>query len=329
MVSIMKDYENLNENEKINLLASVANLYYEHQLTQSEIAERLFTSRSKISRLLKEAREKKVVEIIIREPWERALEIENEFKKRFNLLDIRILNTKGGPVETILQKLGEFSAYYIDGIIEKNTIIGMSWGNTMYHTVQNIKSSKNIPVQVVQIMGAASKDNPEIDAMDLAKQFAKAYGGKYHYLYAPLFVEDKEIKEKLIKDPYVADTLALAKKADIILTSVGAIDTNISNPAWRRYISSYTQYRLQSSGAVGHIGGRFYDINGNEVDVELSANLIGIELADFVKTPNVICIAGSMDKAKAILGAIRGNYVKTLIIDDTAALKILELDGEN
>ena len=324
----MKEYENLNENEKTNLLARVASLYYENDMTQSEIAGRLFTSRSKISRMLKEAREKKIVEIIIKEPWERLLEIEGEFLKRFTLNHIRIINTKGCPYEITLHKLGEIAAYYIDSKINKNSILGMSWGNTMYHTVQNLKSSKNIPLTVVQIMGAALRDKPEIDGIDLAKQFAKTYGGKYHYLYAPLFVEDKEMKEKLIRDPNIADTLSLAKKSTIILTSVGSIDSSISNTAWHSYINSYTQYSLQTNGAVGHIGGHFYDINGVKINSELNDNIIGIDLEDFYNAPSVICVAGSIEKAKAILGAIRGGYVKTLIIDDTAALKILELDDE-
>lgn len=324
----MNEYENMNENEKLNLLASVASLYYEHDMTQSAIAERLFTSRSKISRLLKEAREKKVVEIIIKEPWERLLEIENEFSKRFKLKHIRIINTKGSPYETTLRKLGEIAAYYIDGKINKDTILGMSWGNTIYNTVQSLKTNKNIPLTVVQIMGAALKDKPEIDGIDLAKQFAKIYGGKYHYIYAPLFVEDKDMKEKLMRDPYIADTLSLARRSTMILTSVGSIDSTISNTAWRGYINSYTQYALQSSGAVGHIGGQFYDIDGKLVDSELNNTIIGIDLEEFLKVPEVICVAGSKEKAKAILGAIRGGYVKTLIIDDTAALKILELDDE-
>lgn len=326
----MHDYENLNENENeyISLLARVASLYYENDMTQSEIAERLFTSRSKVSRLLKEAREKKIVEITIKEPWERLLAVEGEFLNRFNLKHIRIINTKGCPYEMTLHKLGEIAAYYIDCKINKNTILGMSWGNTMYHTVQNLKSRKNIPLTVVQIMGAALRDKPEIDGIDLAKQFAKNYGGKYHYLYAPLFVEDKEMKEKLIRDPYISDTLSLARKSTIILTSVGPIDSTISNTAWHSYINSYTQYSLQANGAVGHIGGHFYDINGVKVDSKLNDNIIGIDLEDFYNSPNVICVAGSADKAKAILGAIRGGYVKTLIIDDTAALKILELDDD-
>ncbi|MBW9153037.1 sugar-binding transcriptional regulator [Clostridium estertheticum] len=324
----MNDFDNMNENEKNSLLASVASLYYEHDMTQSQIAERLFTSRSKISRLLKEARDKKIVEIIIKEPWERLMDIENEFMKRFKLKHVRIINTKGSSYELTLIKLGEIAAYYIDAKINKNTILGISWGNTIYNTVQSLKSNKNIPLTVVQIMGAALKDNPEIDGIDLVKQFAKIYGGKYHYLLAPLFVEDKDMKDKLIRDPYISDTLSLAKRATVILTSVGSIDSTISNTAWSKYIDSYTQYSLQSSGAVGHIGGRYYDINGKQIESELNNTIIGIDLIDFYNAPDVICVAGSKEKSKAILGAIRGNYIKTLIIDDTAALKILELDDE-
>lgn len=324
----MKDYENLNENEKNHLLASVANLYYNHDLTQSQIAERLFTSRSKISRLLKEARERKIVEIKINEPWERFLDVEAEFLELFNLKDVRILSTKGAPENIVLMKIGEVAAYYIDTIIEKNMIVGISWGYTLFYTIESIKSSKNIPITVVQIMGAASKDKPEVDAMDLAKQLARAYGGKYHYLYAPLCVEDKEVRDKLMREPYIQDAISLARNADIILTSVGAADFVMTTPLWRGYMDSYTLHILQSKGAVGHIGGHFYDIKGRMVDTELDEKLIGISLEDIKKAPNVICIAGSVSKAKALLGAIRGGYVDTLIIDDATALRILELNKE-
>lgn len=47
----MKEYDSLSDNEKRNMLASVANLYYNAEMTQNQIAERFFTSRSKISRM--------------------------------------------------------------------------------------------------------------------------------------------------------------------------------------------------------------------------------------------------------------------------------------
>ena len=38
----MKEYDSLNDNEKRNMLASVANLYYNAEMTQNQIAERFF-----------------------------------------------------------------------------------------------------------------------------------------------------------------------------------------------------------------------------------------------------------------------------------------------
>ena len=71
----MKEYDSLSDNEKRNMLASVANLYYNVEMTQNQIAERFFTSRSKISRMLKEARQLGIVEIKILEPWDRNVAV--------------------------------------------------------------------------------------------------------------------------------------------------------------------------------------------------------------------------------------------------------------
>ena len=38
----MKEYDSLSDNEKCNMLASVANLYYNAEITQNQIAERFF-----------------------------------------------------------------------------------------------------------------------------------------------------------------------------------------------------------------------------------------------------------------------------------------------
>ena len=78
--------------EKWSILATVANLYYNSEMTQNEIADRMYTSRSKISRMLKEARELGIVEISIKEPWERGRPIIMKFwiswKKKSNRLTV-------------------------------------------------------------------------------------------------------------------------------------------------------------------------------------------------------------------------------------------------
>ena len=122
----MKEYDSLSDNEKRNMLASVANLYYNVEMTQNQIAERFFTSRSKISRMLKEARQLGIVEIKILEPWDRNVELEQEFMRRFALKDVRVISVKEANNTMVLQKLGEVAAYYLDNLLNDNMILGIS-----------------------------------------------------------------------------------------------------------------------------------------------------------------------------------------------------------
>ena len=121
----MKEYDSLSDNEKRNMLASVANLYYNAEMTQNQIAERFFTSRSKISRMLKEARQLGIVEIKILEPWDHNVELEQEFMRRFALKDVRVISVKEANNTMVLQKLGEVAAYYLDNLLNDNMIIGI------------------------------------------------------------------------------------------------------------------------------------------------------------------------------------------------------------
>lgn len=317
----LKNPEEMDDIEKWHLLSTVANLYYNSEMTQDQIANRIYTSRSKISRMLKEARELGIVEIQIHEPWDRKMVLEQRIQEYFPLKQIRVISVRENNLSLVLQKLGETAAYYLDTVVDRDTVLGISWGNTIYHTVRAIKSNKNIPLTVVPIMGAASISKPERDSLDLAKDMAASYGGKYRYIYAPLFVKTKELREELIQDPNIMDVLNLARSANIILTSVGSIVYK----TWKDYMSLQTLEALEKEGAVGHICGHFYDREGREVRSSLADRMIGIQLEDLKKAQDVICVAGMEEKAEAILGVLRGGYIDTLITDEFAAARLLEL----
>ncbi|MDY5985521.1 MAG: sugar-binding transcriptional regulator [Lachnoclostridium sp.] len=319
----IRNYESLSVQQKWNVLATVANLYYNSELTQNQIAERLYTSRSKVSRMLKEARELGIVEIYIREPWERNLEYEKNIKDLFALRNIRVVTVKDMDRESGAQKIAEAASYYLDSIVKQGMVVGISWGNTLYRIVKYISTnnSKNIPITVVPIMGAANIKSPEKDAMDLAKDLASAYGGKYQYIYAPLFVNNKELKDSLVQEENIKSVLELSANADAILTSVGSIVYK----SWNNYLSVKTLEALEAKGAVGHIGGHFYDIQGRELETSLAERMIGISLDDIRNCREVVCTAFGESKAEAVLGAMRGELLNTLITDEKCAHRILEL----
>src|SRR5690625_842089 len=74
--------------ENIRLISKVSSLYYNYDLTQQEIADRLRLSRPKVSRLLKQAREFNIVQVTVKAPEGAYLELESELEQKFNLKEV-------------------------------------------------------------------------------------------------------------------------------------------------------------------------------------------------------------------------------------------------
>ena len=55
--------------------------------------------------------------------------------------------------------------------------------------------------------------------------------------------------------------------------------------------------------------------------------MIGISLADIQRCPEVVCAACGESKAEAVLGALRGGLLNTLVLDEQCAKRILETAG--
>ena len=322
----MYEYEKMNEIQKLNFLAQLSNMYYELNMTQSEIANKFSTSRFKISKLLQEARDKNVVEITINNPHTRVNELENLLKDNFNLKHTIVLDNKSLPLEETLSSLAKLGAEYLDSIITENSIVGILWGKTISNVVKRLKPKRKLPITVVQVMGAAAKDDPLIDAPELIRKFANPYGGKYKYLYAPLYIDNDYARKALMQEPVINDTLFFANKADIILTGIGTVDAVFASTLWSKYVSaSHHSGDLISSKAVGCAFARLYDNSGQEAVNDVNSKIVGIDLNTIRSANYVIGVAAGKFKAEAILGALRGNYINVLITDDDTALKVLSL----
>lgn len=311
--------------KKLSLLADVASYYYEHELSQSEIAEKLHLSRTRISRLLKQAKENGVVEIKINYTFERNYNLESRVKDRFNLKDVYLLNNRGKGPEEVKRAVGYLASNYLKNCLSKEMTLGVSWGTTIYETVNALTVDKKIPIDVVQMMGATAVDNPNISANELTRKLAEAYGGRAHYLNAPLFTEDEYVMNMLINDPVNSKVLEMVRNSDVILTGIGSLDqANTSNP-WLGYMSTETFEELKRKNAVGCVGAHFYDKNGDEIECVWNKQCIGLGLKNLRKIHEVIAVASGVEKVNALLGAIKGNYLNVLISDQDTANKMMDL----
>ena len=95
-------------------LARVASLYYDQNKTQQEIADEIGITRSAVSRLLTDAREKGIVEIIVHYPWRNSPKLEQAMVATFNLKSARVLVRGTKSYEEMLKGLGVLAAAYFD-----------------------------------------------------------------------------------------------------------------------------------------------------------------------------------------------------------------------
>ena len=308
-----------------DLLARVASLYYDQELTQDDVARRVGVSRSKISRLLKEARKEGIVEIVINYPWRTATALEKEIKERFGIQQVSVLISQGRAYEEVLWGLGNLAARYLESILEPDVSLGISWGTAIYQTARSLRPELRLSIKVVQMIGAVGSSDPLIDGPDLARFLANLYGGDYHYLHVPLIVDDAALVTGLMRESHVQQTMKLARNVDIALVGIGGVSPEVSSFLRAGFLTREELKKLEDLGAAGDICGRLYDIHGAKLDVPVDKRIIGIELDDLRQIRHVVGVAGGEAKAKAILGALYGKRVTALITDDMAARQVLRM----
>jgi deoxyribonucleoside regulator len=311
--------------EQEELLAEVARYYYVQNLTQAEIGRRVNASRSTISRLLQQAIDKGIVKITINYPWEREHELEKRLTDKFRLREARVLVGKGRSDEEIRNGMGVLAAGLIDTHIKDGTILGISYGRSLASTIAALPTGHKVALTVIPIIGALGAGNPLIDGPELVRQIAQVYGGEYRYLPVPMLVEDVHTRDALIQSSQIYDTLALARKSNVVLLGIGALGPEVSSMIWSGYLSERELSALKEQGAVGHMCSQLFDIYGQVLDVDVNRRSIGIGIKTLTTIDLVIAVAGSAGKAEAILGALRGRYLNVLVTDDAAARQVLAL----
>lgn len=305
------------------MLVHVARMYYERGLTQAEIGRQFHISRSTVSRLLQEARDSSVVRISINYPWKRDFDLERQIFKRFQLREVRVLQSMDRPKDDIFKGMGLLTAEYLDACIRDGITLGVSYGRSIAATIKQLNPSRHVDMTVVQILGALGSGNPLIEGPDLVREIATLYGASYRYLFTPMIVESEQTRNLLLQEPNVKETLELGRQADVAILGIGAHASEASGLIWTGYLNQKDIAFLRSRGAVGHMCAQHFDEQGRELDVAFNRRVISIGLEALREIETVIAVAGSEDKAPAILGALRGNYIDVLITDDKAAQLML------
>lgn len=316
------------DDDELLLLAGVAQRYYLDDQTQEQIARSIGVSRSNVSRMLKEARRLGLVEIRIHHPLGTAADLQAQLVAALGVEDCLVLAAPdAGAADApapVAERLGALAARYLRERIADGAIVGVGWGSTVYHVVTSGYLRKRHGVQVVQLMGSVGGPTPDIDGGQVAARLGRMLGGRVWYLHAPMVVADPAVRAGLLRDQHIRKTLEVAKRASVLLVSVGAV-TQASGLYRAGYLNDADLEYIQAQGAVGDICGSYFRQDGSPCSLELEERTIAVPAETMRTVPLRVGVGYGVAKALPSLGAVRAGLVNVLIVDEEAARELLRL----
>ena len=312
--------------EDVQSIIEIAKLYYEKNMSQKKISEKLNISRATVSRKLDEAIEKNIVTITVNDRFSETVQLEEKLKELFDLNSVTVINALDQQYSSILSGLGEGAAELLAETVKDNDILGISWGTTMYHVAKNLKRDEFKSIRVVQLKGGVSQSLRKTYSFETMIGFSNAYQTEPILLNLPVIFENEMVKNAVTSEQHTKEVIELGKKANIAIFTVGTVRDE-ALLFQLNYMTNDEINQLKKT-AVGDICSRFFDENGEVANEKLNNRTIGIQLNELYDKERSILIAGGAHKLKAIETAIKAKFCNEIVVDQYTAQRLLELNKE-
>lgn len=311
---------------EIALMTEIATLYYIEGETQENIARKLHISRMKAGRLLKKAHTVGIVDVRVKHHPSVSNDLEASLVRQFGLKRALIAPDHSDPVHQ-RNAVAALVADYLNRRLTEGTTVAVGMGRNVGAVADNVFVQAPSRASFVCAIGGSLRAGEFMNPDHICRRLAARYGGDSETLYAPALVQEPAIREALLANPTVKQTLDRARRADVSLVGVGDMseDSNMVRMGW---FSPQEIAQARLNGTVGDVMGYdFIDINGRETQAVMQGRVIGLNIEDLRRIPDVVAIASEQTKASGILGALRTGVIDTLATSTTNALTVLSLDN--
>jgi DNA-binding transcriptional regulator LsrR (DeoR family) len=300
----------------------VAKHYYVDSLSQAEIADLYGISRPTVANILKECREKGIVEVRINDNSPFSSEPGRRLTERFGLRTICVVPNEADKHLTLYKTCFQ-AAEFLASLITDRTHIGISWGTALFHTIRQLPKTSFIDCEVVQVMGGLGASALCYDGSELARILAGKLNGRAFPFLSPLIVRTRELKQALIAEQGIQETMEKTETLDLALVGLSSDQPEDSAIVKAGFLSSEEAKTIYDAGSCGHLCGYHYDAEGKFMDIPINQRVVGIRAEAFLAIKRRIAIACGRRKSKAIHAALTGGLVTDLFTDEAAALQII------
>ena len=287
------------ETEKLRRLAHVARRYYLEDQKQSDIAAELGVSRPLISRMLSEARELGVVEILIHEPGTRASSLLDRLRMTSSIRG-GVLVEDGEDEDATNQLLSQGAVDLLRQIGARR--LGVGWGYLIGQLVTWLEKHPQPDSSVTDIcplVGNASIPARNYQSNENVRLMAQQLGAAPHFLYLPALPDSLEEKQVLCSTEVYRQIHQQWEQIDTALVNIGDYPSSPDFASLVRYGSL-----LQQQHACGRMLVYYFNEAGTVIQSDQDF-AIQIPLELLKQCPHIVGVCSANTSEKALRGALR------------------------
>lgn len=314
------------DNNELKLLITIAQMYYEQNLTQNEISKKLSIYRTTISRLLKKAQEQGIVSFSINYELSSTFLLEKQLKELFNLTHVVVTHSSdSNTIQEKLNNMGLACADYLKQIIGDGDILGLSWGSSLAAVADQLDSSSYKDILCVPMVGGpAGKLESKYHVNTIVYNIASKLHGKSLLMDFPAILDEQFLRDAIVKSQHYQQISKYWDSLSIAIFGIGSCEVSDKSIWYGFYGDGDDVKPINQEPIAGDICSRFYSYHGQPIQTTISETIINIHLQQIKKAKHRIGVAQSIEKADAIIGAMKGGYLNTLITTKETAQAILD-----
>lgn len=308
--------------EHVQLLLKVARLYYEDGKDQQEIAAAVGYSRPTVSRLLAEARDRRIVRFTISHPLEQMLEYETHLRRKFGLRHVVVASQEGAsPAEAV----GSLAGQTIADFGNPHTMLALSNGRSVAAVVNSMPPLRWPFSCVTQMIGSLGRvDQMMVDSPELCRRMSERLGGIHRPLPVPIVLTSAAVAASVRKEEVVLTTLELAARSDIALCGVGSVGPrDASGAILQPFMTPAVDAEIRRGKAVAHICGHHFDAKGRHVRTSLCDRLITMAPERLADIKMSMVVAWGPEKVPALHAVMQTGFISSLVVDEQTAHLLL------
>lgn len=241
--------------------------------------------------------------------------VELELSRRLNVQRVCVVPGDADLDDAVTGAAARAAAQQVRFLLQDARVLAVSGGEAMALTAQEIAVAA--PIDVTVVPGQYCRPGGmSLQANAVAEAFAAKLGGQSRMLYLPEGIPASAAKEFACV-PQIREALELIRGADALFYGVDrAMDAAV-----RRGAGAAEREALASGGAQAEAMGLYFDAKGSAVCGRTTSVL---SLQDMARC-TCAAIAVGRSRAEAVLAVCLHHPHRLLVIDEGAALKMIEL----